>query len=207
MNFEEEINMLEDLQFDSDYILRTGNSPVLFTAVHTMNQLKNDGSIKYMESYTKAIALYLNKHANVNCMVKINDTGFDSNIDNRDDFKKELIRFVKENNILLVIDLHGSKYERDYDIEFGTLNNLSADYSTVKELEESFKENGIKKVVYNNPFKGGAITQYLFSLKSVDVIQLEINKKFRNCNNIGDLEILCKSLVDFIVKYNNKIKK
>ena len=74
INFEEEINELENINITENFVVRTGNIPILFTAVHTMNQKKDDGSIKYMESYTKAIALYLNKHANVNCMVKINDT-------------------------------------------------------------------------------------------------------------------------------------
>lgn len=207
MDFEEEINRYEELQFNSDYVIKTGNVPILFTAVHTMNQVKDDKSIKFMESYTKAIAFYLKKHANVSCMVKVNDTGYDSNKDNHDEFKYELIKFVKDNNICLVIDLHGSKRERNYDIEFGTLNNLSADYSTIKELEESFIENGIKNIIHNNPFKGGAITQYLFNLKNVDVIQLEINQKFRDSNNISNLETLCKSLIDFISYYNKKINE
>ena len=138
MNFEEEINRYEELQFNSDYVIKTGTISILFTAVHTMNQSKDDKTIKFMESYTKAIAFYLNKYANVSCMVKVKDTGYDSNRDNHDELKKELIKFVNENNISLVIDLYGSKKERDYDIEFGTLNNLSADYSTIKELEESF---------------------------------------------------------------------
>ena len=207
MDFEEEINRYEELHFDSYYVIKIGNVPILFTAVHTMNQVKDDKSIKFRESYTKAIAFYLNKYANVSCIVKIKDTGCDSNRDNHDEFKQELIKFVKENNISLVIDLHGSKKERDYDIEFGTLNNLSADYSTIKELEESFVENGIKNIIHNNPFKGGAITQYLFNLKNVDVIQLEINQKFRDSNNISNLEILCKSFIDFINHYNKKINE
>ena len=48
--------------------------------------------------------------------------------------------------------------------EFGTLNNLSADYSTIKELEESFVENGISNINFNDPFKGGAITKGMMML-------------------------------------------
>jgi N-formylglutamate amidohydrolase len=88
------------------------------------------------------------------------------------------------NNIKLVIDLHGSSKDKDFDIEFGTLNNLSADYSTIKELEESFKENNINNIKHNNPFKGGAITQYLYNKKDIDVIQLEINYKYRDYSNL-----------------------
>ena len=48
---------------------------------------------------------------------------------------------------------------------------------------------------------------YLFNLKNVDVIQLEINQKFRDSNNISNLELLCKSLINFINYYNNKINE
>ena len=201
MIFKEEINKLEQLEFDSDFIIRKGNLPILFTAPHTMNQTKEDGSIKLSEPYTKAIALYLNKYFNVNCMIKLKDTGLDPNRDNRDVFKTELLRFVKDNNIKIVIDLHGAKKNRDFDIEFGTLNNLSSTFSTIKELEEAFKENGINNITHNNPFKGGAITSYVCGLEDVDIIQLEINYKYRDYNNITELERLIKSLENFIKEY------
>ena len=73
-----------------------------------------DDKVKLNEPYTKAIALYLNKHCNVNAMIKIKDTGYDSNDDNKDEFKKELLRFIKDNNIKLVIDLHGSDISREF---------------------------------------------------------------------------------------------
>ena len=207
MLFNEEINKLEIFDSNEDYIIRKGNIPILFTASHTMKQINEDGSIKLSEPYTKAIALYLNKYFNVNCMVKIKDTGIDSNKDNRDEFKTELIRFVKDNKIKIVIDLHGASEIHDFDVEFGTLNNLSTDFSTIKELEEAFTENGIRNVKYNNPFKGGAITQYLYGLEDVDVVQVEINHKYRDYNNTKDLEKLCKSLENFIKQYNEYINR
>ncbi len=201
MEFEKEINELEMLNFDKDYIILKGNLPIIFTAPHTMKQVRDDGSIKLNEPYTKAIALYLNKYFHVNCMIKINDTGLDANKDNRDEFKKELLRFIRDNNIRLVIDLHGSDRSREFDIEFGTLNNLSTDFSVIKELEDAFMENGIKNITYNNPFKGGAITQYVYGLKDVDVVQVEINGKYRDCNQIDNLEKVCKSFACFIKQY------
>ena len=204
MLFEKEINELELMEFDDDYIIQKGKLPILFTAPHTMEQIREDGNIKYSEVFTKAIALYLNKKCNVSYMIKINDTGLDSNRDNRDEFKTELLRFIRKNNIKLVIDLHGSKRSRDYDIEFGTLNNISADYSVIKELEKAFINNGINNIEYNNPFKGGAITQYICGLEDVDVIQIEINEKFRDSNEINKLEMICKSFEDFINLYKNK---
>ena len=198
MIFKDEINELENLKFNDDYIIKKGTIPILFTAPHTMQQIRDDGSIKLSEPYTKAIALYLNKYFNVNCMIKINDTGLDSNKDNRDEFKIELLSFIKDNNIKLVIDLHGSAKARNFDIEFRTLNNLSADFSTIKELEEAFTENGISNIIYNDPFKGGAITEYVYGLKDIDVIQIEINGKYRDYSNLEELERLIKFFENFI---------
>ncbi|MBQ9319138.1 MAG: N-formylglutamate amidohydrolase [Bacilli bacterium] len=172
-----------------------------------MQQVREDGSIKLSEPYTKAIALYLNRHFNVSCMIKINDTGSDANKDNMDKFKIELMRFIKDNDIKLVIDLHGADRLRNFDIEFGTLNNLSADFSTIKELEEAFIENGINYIEYNKPFKGGAITQYIYNIKDVDVIQIEINKKYRDINDIDNLQLLCKCFEKFIKQYQKYMNK
>ena len=203
MDFKEEITVYENTDSQDVYISKIGTVPILFTAAHTMTQFFDNGTIKLAEPYTKAICMYLNQHCNTSYLIKIKDTGMDSNRDNHDDFKKELVKIVRDNNIKLVIDLHGAKMERNFDIEFGTLNNLTADFSTIKELEEAFLENNITNIEHNEPFKGGAITQYLYNFKDVDVIQLEINGRFRDLNNIENLEQLCDALMCFINQYVN----
>ncbi len=207
MSFNDEINELEKISTSEDFLILKGTVPVLFSAPHTIEQEREDGTIKLSEPYTKAISLYLNKHCKTYSIVKNKDTGIDPNRDNYDKYNVELRRLIKENNIKLVIDLHGASIERDFDIEFGTLNNITADYSTIKELEESFNENGLTNISYNNPFKGGAITKGILSIDDVDVIQLEINRKYRDENNLELLEKLIKSLELFIKQYNNYINR
>ena len=204
MNFEEEINNLENMKMEDDFLILKGNIPILFSAPHTMYQLRDNGTIKLNEPYTKAIALYLNKYSNVYSIVKNNDTGIDSNRDNYDEYNVEMRRLIKEKNIKIVIDLHGASKDREFDVEFGTLNNLSADFSTIKELEEAFTENGILNVSHNSPFKGGAITQGIYALDDVDVIQIEINGKYRDHDNIDNLNKLIHSLQNFIDLYSQK---
>ena len=207
MGFVQEINELENLIVDEDFVILKGSVPILFSAPHTMNQLKEDGTTKLKEPYTKAIALYFNKYYNVYSIFKNNDTGVDSNKDNYDKYNIEMRRLVKDNNIKLVIDLHGASKDRNFDIEFGTLNNLSADFSTIKELEEAFVENGINNISNNNPFKGVAITQGIYSLDNIDVIQIEINGKYRDYNNIELLEKVIQSFCNFIKQYNEYINR
>ncbi len=207
MDFEKEINELENMNIDDDFVIIKGTIPILFSAPHTMYQLKEDGSTKLKEPYTKAISLYLNKYCDTYSIIKNIDTGIDSNRDNYDKYNIDMRRLIKENDIKLVIDLHGASKDRDFDIEFGTLNNLSADFSTIKELEEAFIENDIKNIILNDPFKGGEITKGIYGLTDVDVIQLEINGKYRDSNNIELLQKIIYSLEKFISKYNEYINR
>ena len=65
------------------------------------------------------------------------------------------------------------------------------------------KENGINNIEHNNPIKGGGITQYIYGNTNIDIIQIEINKKYRDINNLNKLEQLCNSLLSFIKMYSN----
>ena len=189
MTFEEEINELEKLEFEDDFTINKGTIPILFSACHTMIQ-NHENCTKLNEPYTKAISLFCNRKFNTYSIIKNNDTGVDSNKDNYDRYNVEMRRLIKT-----------------YGIEFGTLNNLSADFSTIKELEESFIENGLTKIIHNDPFKGGAITQGIYGIDNVEVIQLEINGKFRDYNNLILLQNLINALASFIKQYNEYINR
>lgn len=201
MQFKDEMLNYESSNYNTPYIIKIGLLPVILTAPHTIKQLKENGTIKLPEPFTKAIAMYIANKLDTSFLIKTQDTGVDANSDNKEDFKETLLQIIKTQNIKLLIDIHGSKKERDFDIEFGTLNNLSADYSTVKELEDSFKEHNIYNIVYNEPFKGGGITKYIYGNTDIDVIQIEINQKFRDIDNIDNLKNVCDSLITFIKQY------
>ena len=198
-----EIDRLENKEFSDDFTIIEGYMPVVLSAPHTMNHMRDDGTIKASEPYTKALALYLQKRLNCTCFVKNFDTGIDSNSEKDEEYKNELIKYIKRNNIKLVLDLHGASLKREFDVELGTLNNLSADYSTIKELKEAFIENGILKVNVNDPFKGGGITKKVYSETLVDVIQIEINRKYRDLN-ISNFMLLADALEKFIRSFMEK---
>lgn len=204
MDFNTLINTYENNIGKLHYKVKYGESPILITAVHTVyQQFKN----KLPEPYTGAIAQYVAKETNSSYIIKSFDNGIDANSLELDDFKKYLIKFIKDNNIKLILDLHGAANTREFDIEFGTLNNLSSDIITIKTLENSFKEKNIHNISHNKIFKGGGITRTIFENIDVDVIQLEINKKYRDKNNLKECEKVCDSLIIFLAKYNKHIKK
>lgn len=163
MDFKQEINELEKYLTENNFEIKTGNVPILFSAPHTMIQIHHDGTVKLSEPYTKAISLYLNKYDKTYSIVKLADTGMDSNRDNNDEYKKALINLVKE--------------------------------------------NGIKFIKHNDPFKGGTITQYLYNLEDVDAIQIEINGRYRDCNNVEFLKKIIESLENFIRQYDKYINR
>ena len=201
MQFKDEMLNYESSNYNAPYIMKIGLLPVIITAPHTMKQIKQDGSIKLSEPFTKAIARYVANKLDTSFLIKTQDTGIDANSDNKEGFKETLLQVIKTQNIKLLIDIHGSKKDRNFDIEFGTLNNLTSDYSTIKELEDAFKEHGINNIVYNDPFKGGGITKYIYGNTDIDVIQIEINQKFRDINNVDNLQKVCDSLIAFIKQY------
>lgn len=162
-----------------------------------------NGITKLNEPYTKAIAQYVSEYTNCNHLIKVKDTHIDSNKDNIDEFKLKLADLIKKYNIKLLIDIHGASRDRDFDIEMGTLNNLSADFSTIEELKDAFIEQGIKNIKINNPFKGGGITKYIYQNTDIDVIQIEINRNYRDINNVDNIEKVCNALIKFIKQYSN----
>ncbi len=206
MDFEKEIIEYENTNYDRPYIVKIGLIPVIITAPHGIKQTKSDGKIKLSEPFTKAITQYIANQTNASFLIKTKDTKVDANSEEKENFKDTLLYLIKKHNIKLLIDIHGAKKERDFDIEFGTLNNLSIDYTVIKELEDAFKEEGIKNIVYNNPFKGGGITRYIYANTNIDIIQIEINQKYRDYNNIENIQKVCNALNKFINQYISYLK-
>ena len=205
MTFEQKIERLEKTSKKA-YSLKEGTIPVVLTAPHTMNQERLDGTKKVREPFTKAIAKYVSEKTSCSYLIKERDTLLDSNWEEVDAFKVLLETEIKKNDIKLLIDIHGANKNRNFDIEFGTLNNLSADFSTIKELQEAFEENGISNIKINEPFKGGGITKYIFGMTNIDIIQIEINGNYRDLNQSEKLKKVCESLIKFINQYS-KIQK
>lgn len=187
------------------YIKGKGDNKVIITAPHTMIQYKEDG-IKLNEPYTKAIAMYVANKTNSGYLIKNKDTGIDSNHSEQDEFKDQLLELIKEKKTNLILDIHGAKNDRVFDVELGNLSNLSSDFSVVRELEDAFNEQGFNNIVKNDPFKGGSITKTIYENTDCDIIQVEINGKYRTIDNIEGIKSICDALINFINQYNDIVK-
>ena len=178
-----------------------GNIPILLSAPHTVNFLKEDGNFKMREGYTKAIVKYLAQKTGAFLMIKENSDGIDPNKPEMEDYKRHLLQIIEDYQIQLVLDIHGAASHHDFALEIGSLDGISAKPETIKALKTALHIQGIAPVAENNPFKGGGITKTVHGNTNIEVLQLEINRNYRDLNHPEKLLYLCKSLENFLKSF------
>ena len=178
-----------------------GSIPILLSAPHTVNFLKEDGNFKMREGYTKAIVKYLAQKTGAFFMIKENSDGIDPNKPEMENYKHQLLEVINKNQIQLVLDIHGAASHHDFAIEIGSLDGVSARIQTIESLKTALKNQGIAPVAENNPFKGGGITKTVHGNTNIEVLQLEINRNYRDLTHPEKLFYLCKSLENFLKSF------
>ena len=190
MNFKEEIIKYENTNYEMPYIVKIGLVPVILTVPYDIKQIKSDGKIKMLESFIKSIVQYTANNTNASFLIK---TKVDANLEEKENFKDILLYLIKKNNIKLLIDIHVSLKEKNFDIEIS--NNLSLDYTMIEELKDIFEEENMVL------FKGKVLTKSIYD--NIDVIQIELNQKYIGYNDMENIQKICNALVKFINRYTN----
>ena len=175
--------------------------PILLSAPHTVNFLKEDGNFKMREGYTKAIVKYLAQKTGAFLMIKENSDGIDPNKIEMEDYKRQLLEIIEKHQIRLVLDIHGAASHHDFAIEIGSLDGVSAKPETIKALKTALLNQRIAPVAENQPFKGGGITKTIHGNANIEVLQLEINRNYRDLTHPEKLFHLCKSLENFLKSF------
>lgn len=178
-----------------------GSIPILLSAPHTVNFLKEDGNFKMREGYTKAIVKYLAQKTGAFLMIKENSDGIDPNKSEIENYKRQLLEVIKNYQIQLVLDVHGAASHHNFAIEIGSLDGVSAKKQTIESLKLNLKNQGIAPVAENQPFKGGGITKTVHGNTNIEVLQLEINRNYRDLTHPEKLFHLCKSLENFLKSF------
>ena len=178
-----------------------GTTPILLSAPHTVNFLKEDGNFKMREGYTKAIVKYLAQKTGAFLMIKENSDGIDPNKLEMEDYKSQLLEIIEKHQIKLVLDIHGAASHHGFAIEIGSLDGVSARVQTIETLKAALKNQGIIQVAENHPFKGGGITKAVHNNTKIEVLQLEINRNYRDLTQPEKLFYLCKSLENFLKSF------
>ena len=153
------------------------------------------------EGYTKAIVKYLAQKTGAFLMIKENSDGIDPNKPEMENYKHQLLEVINKYQIQLVLDIHGAASHHDFAIEIGSLDGVSARAQTIESLKTALKNQGIIQVAENNPFKGGGITKTVHGNTNIEVLQLEINRNYRDLTHPEKLFRLCKALENFLKSF------
>ena len=106
----------------STFEFQKGDLPIIITAPHSVKTRKvtKDGMdvIKENEGFTGAFALYLNQSFGVHAMVR-NNYPYNTFIDPKKEIR-DLIEYIRKNNIKYLVDIHGAHRKRSFDIAPGT---------------------------------------------------------------------------------------
>ena len=100
-DFQRQIFQLERDNTSELIHFERGTTPILLSAPHTVNFLKEDGNFKMREGYTKAIVKYLALKTGAFLMIKENSDGIDSNKPEMENYKHQLLEVIKNYQIQL----------------------------------------------------------------------------------------------------------
>lgn len=193
-----------DVSNKKSFVYKRGNIPIILSAGHCVNQTRL-GKLKVADTYTGAIVCILQELTDCHILYKLNNDGVDVNYDNVEEdngYKDFLSGVIKNNNIILLIDVHGAARWREFDLEIGTSNGYTLPQEKLNLIIEHFKSYGIH-IIANTIFPASyenTVTKSIKNLTNIETFQLEINKKYRDTNDIESMILLIEALESLINK-------
>ncbi len=160
-----------------------GNNNIILSAPHAYKHFRNN-KIKVNENNTSKIAKILGILTNSHVIYTYKDSKNDPNYDNDSEYKKELSKYIKENNIKYLIDIHGLDKNNDYSLEIGCNSYKNSSKKFIELIKNSFNKYYKKEILIDNKFAAKSerrISSYISDkCENVNAIQLEINRNYRN---------------------------
>ena len=163
------------------YILMPGKGNIMISTPHSVEQTR-DGQIKFGEYETGVLAMLLHDKLNCPVICKTFNNNDDANFDEKSNYKDELEKYIKSNNIKYLIDLHQLSPKRIEMVDIGTGkgNNLHGDMKLLSTVNNCFAYAGINPVCIDKPFAAAlpiTISSYIASTCKIPCVQIEINSK------------------------------
>ena len=73
-NYRNKIVQFETENEEKNIVERIGKYPILITSVHSMKQIKKDGTTKLPEPFTKSLVKYVAEETNIFYLIKTKDS-------------------------------------------------------------------------------------------------------------------------------------
>ncbi len=164
-----------------------GNNNIILSAPHAYKHIRNN-KIKSNENNTSKIAKILGLLTNSHVIYTYKDSNNDPNFDEDSMYKSELLKYIKENNIKYLIDIHGLDKNNDCSLEIGCNNFKNSNEEFVNLIKNTFSKNYKGDIVIDKVFAAKSkrrITSYISGqIDDINTVQLEINRIYRNINRM-----------------------
>ena len=150
--------------------------------VQQANVHYRNGKLKSNENNTSKIVKIVSSLTGCHAIYTFKITDCDPNDDAESTYKKELSKYIKENNIKYLIDIHGLSIKCNYDLEIGTNNYKNIDKDAVNIIKNIFSKYYDGEIIIDEKYKAKSnrrITNYISEYNGIETIQLEINRKYR----------------------------
>lgn len=187
-----------------------GKIPIIISAPHCVEHTRN-GQVRCAEGETGAIAQIIAKETQCYTIFKTYNNEDDSNYDLENNYYKTFLKkAIKNENIILLIDLHGADTNRDFDIDIGTdnLKNIENKKYIVYELVNKLHASKIENIKIDSVFKASSvhtICKYIHKETNIPCVQLEISGKYRYIENINGINKFLNGIISYIKEIANKI--
>ncbi len=188
---------------EEKYRVLSGNVPVLLSAPHAVNQIRED-DVRDAEKYTGALVRYLSNTTNSYAIFQL-FTHADPNTDVENDYKNAVINLINTYGIKLLLDIHSSTFKDDTDIDIVTNSRqtLHGYDSLIDKLKELSVKYDIKIDENNvpNKEKENEIITVSSLLCGIPTIRMVINNKKLDIEN-NSIEKIIKFIEEFISYFN-----
>ena len=197
------------IENDRDFTYKKGSIPILVSVPHATFHMRN-GKQKKPERYTGALGLALHELLDVHFITKVNSYGDDPNYSFHSSYRDQATKIIKNEEIKLVLDIHGAAHTRPFSVELGTANGKTAMVSTTTLLKDSLRANFNNAFIIeeNNTFSASnpnTVTHDLYNRTLIETIQLEINEKLRSPSiNFNEMMALTMGLASFIISHKER---
>ncbi len=169
---------------NKNYIYRVGKNPIVLSAPHAVKQ-QRPYKDKLSDYLTGPLAIYLAEKCDCSYFVRIFNDNDDPNwpleetlntIEN--EYLKALINFIKVYQQSLVIDIHGCKNKRLYDISMFTDNYKTCHQRIVNIFAKELRQNNLSVDDTGSEYLSGQVTRQCSLV--TNAIQMEIKRKCRS---------------------------
>ena len=186
---------------------------IIISAPHPVKHIR-EWEILSQDSLTWWLALYLWNRLELPVIYatsyKVWDPNFDDN--SKSEYKQALVKYIEENNIKFLFDLHWCWSFRDFCIELGTwwmwdphllwhnklINIITKSLSDIlKPYIKHSKLHITKNTLFSASWET-TVSSYISKCCRIPTIQIEINKELRNINNPKYLSLLINALENMI---------